>query len=153
MNQYYTCLFYIRDILRDAPFINTVTQGTDIIDNVKKNIPPISNVNVLSASPPGQNNTFTFEIAVLDIRNVSKKKSNDKFRGNTNEIDTLNMAHAVINYMITKMQLSRNKHDIEIENISELSPLLTEFTNMLDGWKVELTLSIPNNEMSVCCED
>jgi hypothetical protein len=24
---------------------------------------------------------------------------------------------------------------------------------MLDGWKVDLTLSIPNNLMSVCCED
>lgn len=90
---------------------------------------------------------------MLDIRNVSKVKSNDKFLGNDNEIDNLNTCHAIINYAITKMQLNRNEFDIEIENVSDLSPILLEFTNMLDGWKVDLTLSIPNNEMSICCED
>jgi hypothetical protein len=133
--------------------VNTITQGTDIIDNVKKNIFPLAHINILNASAPGQNNTFTFEIAVLDIRNVSKVKSNNKFLGNDNEIDNLNTCHAIINYALTKMQLERNEFDIEIETISELSPILLEFTNMLDGWKVNLTLSIPNNAMSVCCED
>lgn len=153
MNQYYTCLNFIRDSLKDAPFINTITQGTYIIDNVKKNIFPLAHINITSASAPAQSNTFTFEIAVLDIRNVSKVKSNNKFLGNDNEIDNLNTCHAIINYAITKMQLNRNEFDIEIENVSDLSPILLEFTNMLDGWKVDLTLSIPNNEMSICCED
>jgi hypothetical protein len=133
--------------------VNTITQGTDIIDNVKKNIFPLAHINILNASAPGQSNTFTFEIAVLDIRNVSKVKSNNKFLGNDNEIDNLNTCHAIINYALTKMQLARNEFDIEIETISELSPILLEFTNMLDGWKVNLTLSIPNNAMSICCED
>jgi hypothetical protein len=84
---------------------------------------------------------------------VSKVKSNNKFLGNDNEIDNLNTCHAIINYALTKMQLSRNQFDIEIENVSDLTPILLEFTNMLDGWKVDLTLSIPNNAMSVCCED
>jgi hypothetical protein len=96
---------------------------------------------------------MTFEVAVLDIRNVSKIKSDDKFVGNDNEIDNLNTCHAILNYMITKMQLKRNPDDIEVETVSELSPILMEFTNMLDGWKVNITLSIPNNEMTVCCED
>ena len=133
--------------------MNTITQGTDIIDNVKKNIFPLAHINILNASAPGQSNTFTFEIAVLDIRNVSKVKSNNKFLGNDNEIDNLNTCHAIINYALTKMQLTRNEFDIEIENVSDLTPILLEFTNMLDGWKVDLTLSIPNNAMSVCCED
>jgi hypothetical protein len=133
--------------------VNTITQGTDIIDNVKKNIFPLAHINILNASAPGQSNTFTFEIAVLDIRNVSKVKSNNKFLGNDNEIDNLNTCHAIINYALTKMQLERNEFDIEIENVSDLTPILLEFTNMLDGWKVDLTLSIPNNAMSICCED
>ena len=143
MNQYYTCLNFIRESLTGAPFINTITQ----------NIFPLAHINILNASAPGQSNTFTFEIAVLDIRNVSKVKSTDKFLGNDNEIDNLNTCHAIINYALTKMQLSRNEHDIEVENISDLSPLLMDFTNMLDGWKCEITLSIPNNEMMVCCEE
>jgi hypothetical protein len=153
MNQYYTCLNFIRDSIKGAPFVNTITQRTDIIDNVKKNIFPLAHINILNASAPSQSNTFTFEIAVLDIRNVSKVKSNDKFLGNDNEIDNLNTCHAIINYALTKMQLERNEFDIEIESVSDLTPILLEFTNMLDGWKVEITLSIPNNLMSVCCED
>jgi len=77
MNQYYTCLNFIRDSIKGAPFVNTITQGTDIIDNVKKNIFPLAHINILNASAPSQSNTFTFEIAVLDIRNVSKVKSNN----------------------------------------------------------------------------
>ena len=55
--------------------------------------------------------------------------------------------------MVTKMQMKRNADDIEIDNISDVTPILMEFSNMLDGWKIEITLSIPNNEMTVCCED
>ena len=152
MNQYYKCLNFLRDNLKDAPFVNTITQGTDIIDNVKKNIFPLAHISILN-SVVGQDVTMTFEVAVLDIRNVSKIKSDDKFVGNDNEIDNLNTCHAILNYMITKMQLKRNADDIEVETISELSPILMEFTNMLDGWKCNITLSIPNNEMTVCCED
>jgi hypothetical protein len=152
MNQYYKCLNFLRDNLKDAPFVNTITQGTDILDNVKKNIFPLAHISILN-SVVGQDVTMTFEVAVLDIRNVSKIKSDDKFVGNDNEIDNLNTCHAILNYMITKMQLKRNADDIEVETISELSPILMEFTNMLDGWKCNITLSIPNNEMTVCCED
>jgi hypothetical protein len=152
MNQYYKCLNFLRDNLKDAPLVNTITQGTDIVDNVKKNIFPLAHISIIS-SVVGQDVTMTFEVAVLDIRNVSKIKSDDKFVGNDNEIDNLNTCHAILNYMITKMQLKRNPDDIEVETVSELSPILMEFTNMLDGWKVNITLSIPNNEMTVCCED
>ena len=152
MNQYYKCLNFIRESLRNAPLVNTITQGTDIVDNQKKNIFPLAHINILRSSI-GQDVTMTFEVAVLDIRNVSKIKSNDKFIGNDNEIDNLNTCHAIINYMVTKMQMKRNDDDIEIDNISDVTPILMEFSNMLDGWKIEITLSIPNNEMTVCCEE
>ena len=77
----------------------------------------------------------------------------EEFIGNDNEIDNLNTCHAIINYMVTKMQMKRNDDDIEIDNISDVTPILLEFSNMLDGWKIEITLSIPNNEMTVCCEE
>lgn len=150
MNHYYLLLNFIKDALKDAPLVNTITQGTDIVDNNKKNLFPLAHINILSSSV-GQDVKMTFEVAVLDIRNVSKVKSKDKFVGNDNEIDNLNTCHAILNYMVTKMQLKRNKDDIEVDTISELSPILMEFTNMLDGWKVEVTLSIPNNIMTVCC--
>ena len=151
MNQYYKCLNFIRESLRNAPLVNTITQGVSM-DTEKKTIYPLAHVNVLS-SRIGQDVIFVFEIHALDVRNISKIKSKDKFIGNDNEIDNLNTCHAILNYMITKIQLQRNEDDIEIVEISDLMPGIMLDTNMLDGWKIEITLSIPNNEMTVCCED
>ena len=66
MNQYYKCLNFIRESLRNAPLVNTITQGTDIVDNQKKNIFPLAHINILRSSI-GQDVTMTFEVAVLDI--------------------------------------------------------------------------------------
>jgi hypothetical protein len=152
MNQYYKCIYFLRNSLKDAPLLNTITQGTDIIDNVKKNIFPLAHINIQSSTVQDGQVLFVFEIAVVDIRNVSKSQPTDKFISNTNEIDNLNTTHGILNYFVTKMKMKRNNDDIEVEEVAQLEPILMEFTNMLDGWKTTVTLSIPNNEISVCCE-
>jgi hypothetical protein len=96
--------------------------------------------------------TFVFEVAVVDIRNISKVRGNDKFLGNDNELDNLNTCHAILNYMITKMNLRRNDNDIELQNEPSLQPIFMAFTNALDGWKCDIELSIPNDDFSVCCD-
>jgi hypothetical protein len=138
--------------LKDAPLLNTITQGTDIIDNVKKNIFPLAHINIQSSTMQTGQILFVFEIAVVDIRNVSKVQTVDKFLGNDNEIDNLNTTHGIMNYFITQIKMKRNDDDIEVEDVAQLEPILLDFTNMLDGWKTTITLSIPNNEISVCCE-
>lgn len=152
MNQYYKCIYFLRNALKDAPLLNTITQGTDIIDNVKKNIFPLAHINIQSSTVQDGQVLFVFEIAVVDIRNVSKLQPTDKFLSNTNEIDNLNTTHGILNYFVTKMKMKRNDDDIEVEEVAPFDPILMEFTNMLDGWKTTVTLSIPNNEISVCCE-
>jgi len=152
MNQYYKCIYFLRNSLKDAPLLNTITQGTDIIDNVKKNIFPLAHINIQSSTVQDGQVLFVFEIAVVDIRNVSKLQPTDKFISNTNEIDNLNTTHGILNYFVTKMKMKRNEDDIEVEDVAQLEPILMEFTNMLDGWKTTVTLSIPNNEIKVCCE-
>jgi hypothetical protein len=138
--------------LKDAPLLNTITQGTDIIDNVKKNIFPLAHINIQSSTMQAGQVIFVFEVAIVDIRNVSKLQTVDKFLGNDNEIDNLNTTHGIMNYFITQIKMKRNDDDIEVEDVAQLDPILLDFTNMLDGWKTTITLSIPNNEISVCCE-
>jgi hypothetical protein len=138
--------------LKDAPLLNTITQGTDIIDNVKKNIFPLAHINIQSSTMQAGQVIFVFEVAIVDIRNVSKLQTVDKFLGNDNEIDNLNTTHGIMNYFITQIKMKRNGDDIEVEDVAQLEPILLDFTNMLDGWKTTITLSIPNNEISVCCE-
>ena len=152
MKAFYNAVDYIKSTLETAPFLNTITHGTDIVDNVKKNIFPLAHINVLSSSIGAGVVNFTFEIAILDIRNISKVRVKDKFLGNDNELDNLNTCHAILNYMITKMRLQRNDFDIELQNDPNLQPIMMAFTNALDGWKCDIEISVPNNDLSVCCD-
>jgi len=152
MRAFYQAIDYIRTTLESAPLLNTITHGTDIIDNVKKNIFPLAHINVISSVVSNGVVTFVFEVAVVDIRNISKVRGNDKFLGNDNELDNLNTCHAILNYMITKMNLRRNDNDIELQNEPSLQPIFMAFTNALDGWKCDIELSIPNDDFSVCCD-
>jgi len=151
MRAFYQAIEYIKTTLESAPLLNTITHGTDIIDNVKKNIFPLANINILSSSISGGVVNFTFEVVVVDIRNMSKVNVKDKFLGNDNELDNLNTCHAILNYMITKMRMQRNENDIELQNDPSLQPILLAFTNALDGWKCDIEISVPNNDFGVCC--
>jgi len=152
MRAFYKAIDYIKSTLDGAPLLNTITHGTDIIDNVKKNIFPLAHINVLSSVVSNGVVNFTFEIAVVDIRNYSKLKSKDKFLGNDNELDNLNTCHAIMNYMIMAMRFQRNEFDIELLNEPNLNPVFMAFTNALDGWICQIELSVPNNDTSVCCD-
>jgi hypothetical protein len=152
MRAFYQAIDYIKATLESAPLLTTITHGTDIIDNVKKNIFPLAHINVLSSSVSSGIVTFTFEVAVVDIRNMSKVQVTDKFLGNDNELDNLNTCHAILNYTITKMKLRRNDEDIELVNDPQLQPILMAFTNALDGWRCEIELQVPNVDFSVCCD-
>ena len=92
---------------------------------------------------------FTFTVQVLDIRNVSKKMSTDKFLKNDNELDNLNTCFAVLNRLITELKLQRNDLDIELLNEPTLVPVIYEFKDTLDGWSTELQLAIANT-ISIC---
>jgi hypothetical protein len=150
MRAFYQAIAYIKSTLENAPLLNTITHGTDIIDNVKKNIFPLAHINILSSSINNGVVNFTFEIAVVDIRNISKINVTDKFLGNDNELDNLNTCHAILNYMITQMRLQRSDEDIELQNDPTLQPILLAFTNALDGWKCDIEISVPNNDFTVC---
>lgn len=150
MNYYYKALNLLKTTFESCQFVNTVTQGLNVIDNQKKNIFPLVHINILSASLPKGMANFRFEISVVDIRNQSKEPVTDKFRGNDNEIDNLNTTHAIINEAVTKLRLSPADFTFEI---SELQPILMAHTNALDGWRVEIEVGFSNNELEVCCDE
>ena len=93
---------------------------------------------------------FTFNIHILDIRNISKKPITDKFLKNDNELDNLNTCFAITNKFLTKLRLQRNDDDIELYASSTPTPVEFQFTNLLDGWVFDVQLSIPNNNIEVC---
>lgn len=72
-----------------------------------------------------------------------------KFEGNDNVLDNLNVCHTIINDLLTYLSLQNNDDYIELISVSNLEPILFSDSNILDGWGVTITLSIPN-DISVC---
>lgn len=152
MNSYYKVTKLIKDILQANEDVHTVVHGkTEDKDLYKKSIYPLAHINPISSPfTSSQMNEFTFEIAVLDQRDLSKQDIENKFESNDNLIDNLNTCHAVLNNLISTLRLQNNDDMIELTSVGTATPILFKDHNILDGWLVSVTLSIPNNIISVC---
>lgn len=147
MNSFYKVIGYLKDQLALDIDVNTIIHG-EAPEN-KKDIFPMAHLMVTGGALGQGTSIFTFTVQVLDIRNVSKKMSTDKFLKNDNELDNLNTCFAVLNRLITELKLQRNDLDIELLNEPTLVPVVYEFKDTLDGWSTELQLSIANT-ISIC---
>jgi hypothetical protein len=142
----------MKGILELNEDVNTVKHGDfSEADLEKKNIYPLAIINPISASLDNkQFNEFTFEVGVLDQRDLSNDLTSDKFDTNSNEIDNLNTCHAVLNDLVTRIRNLYNEHNIELSSASSLTPILFSDKNILDGWSITIVLQIPNITISTC---
>jgi len=147
MNSFYQVIGYLKDQLALDIDVNTIIHG-EAPEN-KKDIFPIAHLMVTNGALGQGVSIFTFTVQVLDIRNVSKKMSTDKFLKNDNELDNLNTCFAVLNRLITELKLQRNDLDIELLNEPSLVPVIYEFKDTWDGWSTELQLA-RGNTISIC---
>ena len=74
----------------------------------------------------------------------------DKWRSNDNELDNLNTCHAVLNRLVSTLRNKQNNFNIDLNNKPLLQPIIFEDSNLLDGWRTEIELIMPNTEISVC---
>ena len=150
MNDYYVCLDTIWGILKECTEIHTIIHGgTGELDTYKKSIPPIAHINPISRDfASSQMNSYTFEIAILDQRNISKFQEEDKFAGNDNEIDNLNLCDYALNFLITSLRNRRT--GIELISVGSASPLILKHTNLMDGWVLQITVATQNDIINPC---
>ena len=151
MNQFYLTVDLLRDRLEGNENVNTVVFGrTEDRDLYKKSIYPLVHINPTSAQMNStQVSYFSFEIAALDQRDISKEPITDKFEGNDNLQDNLNITYTILNDLVTWLKLNNNSNYIELESVSDASPIVFKDYNLLDGWLITVTLKIPNNQ-SIC---
>lgn len=148
MNSFYEITEYLRKKIENIKEVNTLKfSSQDQSDLNKKDIYPLVYINPMSA--PSTRNTsvvaFTFEIAALDQRDQSNLTNlTDKFTGNDNLIDNLNITHAILNKLYIELESDLNDSGIEIENISSMTPIFTQQVNLLDGWFYTITLKMKN---------
>ena len=151
MREFYTSINYLKSILDSDINVHTITHGLrSMTDIEKKNIFPLAHIQVISSNVDTSNITFNFEIAVVDLRMTVKEVVTDKFRGNDNELDNLNTCHAVLNRLVSTLRNKQNNFNIDLNNTPLLQPIIFEDSNLLDGWRTEIELIMPNTEISVC---
>lgn len=151
MNQFYLVVDLIKERLINNVNCNTVVFGaTDDKDLYKKSIYPLAHINPTSAPmSSSQVSYFTFEIACLDQRDISKAPVLDKFDGNDNIQDNLNITYTILNDLVTWLRLQNNDYGVELDSVGDASPIIFKDHNTLDGWFITLTLKIKNNQ-SIC---
>jgi len=151
MREFYKVVDYLKTTLSNDINVHTITHGLrSMVDIDKKNIFPLAHLQVTGSTQTDGALTFTFEVAVVDIRNISKQQVTDKFLGNDNELDNLNTCHAILNRLVSIIKNQNNSDYIQLVNAPTLQPIIFEESNLLDGWRTDLELIIPNNEIVVC---
>lgn len=155
-NQFNRAVNLIKDRLKPVsmggtnPYVNTVLFGvSQEKDLYKKSIYPIAHI-VPTSAPMGTIkmrtnavNLFAFEVAVLDKRDISNSLPLDKFDGNDNLQDNLNITHTILNDLISYLKQVNNEMNITLSEVNDFSPILFKDFNLLDGWVCRFVLMVP----------
>lgn len=151
MKQVYQTTTKIKEALEAEPFINTVTFGSlNDVDLDKQTIFPLGHLTINSTSVATNVFRFSMSILVMDIVDISKEETTDRFTGNDNEQDVLNTTLAVLTRVLNIMQradLYREKY--QIEDVVSCEPFVDRFENKLAGWAATFTVTV-QNDMTVC---
>jgi hypothetical protein len=86
----------------------------------------------------------------MDIVNVEKKPTTNRFRGNTNEQDILNAQFRVLNNLLQKIRIgSLYREGYQIIGDVSFEPFTDRFENLLAGWAATFDIMIKNDQ-EVC---
>ena len=145
-SNFYTVVDFLKKLLQSDPIVNTVVFGkTEQTDIYKKNIFPIAHIIPVQSPWNGASiSSFTFQIGVLEQRDINSVKKNDKF-SDDNMVDNLNLTYAVLNNLLSYLENQNNPYYIELDSVGSIQPFLFVKENLLDGWYVTITLTIRND--------
>ncbi len=149
MNAISKVTFYIEDLFRSNPMVNTITYSkSDEIDLNKENIYPLVNIDTLNTVIEDQVIYINYEIYILEARDFSPVLNNDKLYG-SNLIDNLNECAFIATKFINTVRRIGNDDNIDTDIISDIIFVKNDRGNGLDGCYFNIRMSIPNN-VSAC---
>lgn len=151
MKNFYSITTTIEEQLLSDPHVNSVTLG-DIsdVDTYKQSLFPLAHILINNVDI--QENILVFNITILfmDIVNVSKGETEDRFRGNNDLHDKLNTQLIVASRLcdfLRRGDISRNKYKLVESPNAE--PFTDRFENEVAGWALTMDIEIPN-ETQIC---
>ena len=148
---FYLLTDLIKEQLLNDEDVNTVTFG-DItqVDLYKQSIFPLSHLIVNSVTSGENVLSFNVSILSMDIVDVSKEETTDRFVGNNNEQDVFNTQLSVLNKLIQKLRIGSLYRDLyQVVGDVTLEPFKDRFDNELAGWTATFDVMIAN-DISIC---
>lgn len=155
MTSIYDIITTIKTFLRANPVVNTVTFG-DIseVDLNKTTIFPLTHFFITNVTIVDHAMQVSLSMLFCDIVDYKKTFNNNDFgdrQDDTDLVDIYNTQLQIANALIQDLKrgdLYRDKYQLEGDPVCE--PFNDRFENELAGWTVDLTISIANDEYSVC---
>lgn len=150
MKAYTYLIDTLRNAFEDIPLVTTVTTGSiDDIDNYKQTLFPVVHIMVNSMSPEANILRYNVTILSMDIVDISKSETTDKFKGNDNEQEVLNTTGIILIRVAELLRRGELNDRLEILGTATCEPFTERFENYIAGWAMTLDIILPN-EMSIC---
>jgi len=151
MTGFYDIIKKIKDTLQAEPFVNTVSIGNiDDVDLNKQSIFPLSHIIVNNTTLNEKTINFNVSVLFMDVVDMSKAESTDKFIGNDNEQDVLNTQLAVAAKLTDLLRRGSLYSDLyQVEGNVTCEPFVDRFENKLAGWTATYDILI-KNDMTIC---
>jgi len=93
---------------------------------------------------------YNISILSMDVVDVSKDETTDKFRSNDNEQDVLNTQINILNRLYEKLRRGNLYDDnYQVDGTPNLEIFVDRFENKLAGWTMTVNINTPN-VMTVC---
>lgn len=153
MTSVYDIVDKIKTYLYANPSVNHVTFG-DIkqVDLDKTTMYPLTHFNITEATVGSNYIAFDLSFLFMDIVDYTKEYKNERdLRDDaTNILDVFNTQLQVANALISELRrgdLYREKYQLEGDPVCRM--FKDKYENQLAGWRVDMTLLIPNN-ISIC---
>jgi len=156
MKEFYDLIDKLYEELNSNDFVNTVTFGNIMdVDLAKQSIFPLSHINIQDAVFGEHTITFSMQVIAMDLVDETKE---DKFaatsepqKGLDNKHDVLNTQLGVINRLQSKLRRGDLNDDNYVLDTDATATMFEDrFENLMAGWALNLTISIPNNDIIVC---
>ena len=153
MRAAYQVLEKIKSKLRTSPNIQTVSFGDLFeVDLNKTTIFPLAHIGMGNVTFLEHKLELTINLILLDIVDDNRDPSTeDEFYGNNNLQDILNTLLAEANILVSDLRRGSGFSELfQIESNISAQPFLDRFENQLAGWSVDVVVSFPNNDVSIC---
>lgn len=157
MKEYYDILDALKNHLQANPNVNTIHEG-DIykLDLPKESIYPITNIDTTSVDFLEHTVRFNVRFIFADILDETKENEKDEknvFHGANNLQDIYNTQLSVCNVLQTFLRrgdLMDNGYVLNREETTTAMPFEQRFEKLLVGWKLDVAITVPNDDVSIC---